>query len=88
MDDAERAQKQNEIATIEAYLNQPISREIEAERVERENALLGIIVDRDIDDIPTFFVHMLAIGELRGLRRGRRMVTAKLQEIKDELKES
>jgi predicted transcriptional regulator len=82
------AELQSHITAIENHLSHPISVEIERDRNEREAQLEKAIMNIDPTSIGDLITHFLTIGELRGLRRGRVQVTAKLEELKEELKEA
>lgn len=77
----------NELRTIEAYLDHPISRKIFADSTNEQESLIRLILDIPVTDIQTFLAREQALGHLRGLRRARAIVDDDLEEIKQKIKE-
>ena len=73
--------------TIEAYLDHPLSKEILKDNHDRAEEVKRGILFVDPVDVQTFIMHFVAIGEYRGLVRARTMVTDRLEEVKQEIKE-
>lgn len=85
--DAERKVLEDERAFVASYVNHPLALSIEEDSMVQQDALVAILTDRTIDSIESFFAHFEAVGHLRGLRRSRALALAKLEEVKDKLKE-
>ncbi len=86
--DKTRADIENHIGAIDAYVAHPISTEIERDNKEREESLEKAILYIDPIDMETMIAHFVAIGELRGLRRAKASLENRLSELKEELKET
>lgn len=84
--DAEKQRLQNELGQLESYLSHPISREILRDNQEQQDGLIDIICNRTPMSFETFFAHFEAVGELRGLRRARAAMEAKVEELTEEIK--
>lgn len=83
--DEERHRLENEKATIEGYLNHPITREILKDNEEEQQGLINVITVGEIVDISTFFAHFQAVGQLKGLRQSSAILRGSLERIKEEL---
>lgn len=85
--DAEKQKLEDAKAFIEAWLDHPITRELLRENQEQEAALVSTITDRPVEGLTSMAALVEAKGELRGVRRWRGLVSDKLTEIKEQLKE-
>lgn len=81
--DAEKQQRENELATLESYLDHPVSKEILRSNNEECEALLTAVLRTEIVDLQTFFAHFRSLGKLEGLRQARLDMTAKRDELKE-----
>lgn len=85
--DAERNEIQDRIAFFKSYMDHPLTRELLGQLDEAQKTLTAIVCDREIVDVPTFFAHFAAVGELRMARRPRAILETNIAELQARLKE-
>lgn len=85
--DAEQRDLQAEKKYVEDWLNHPVTKQVLADNQDQQDQLITLLCQRTITNVETFFGHFEAIGHLRGLRRMRGQVEAKLEDIEEQLKE-
>ncbi len=83
--DAERKKLQD---WIDGYLAHPITVQLLQDSLDEQEKLVALLCNRTIVDAETFFAHFEAIGHLRGLRRTKSVLLDKLDEVKEQLKET
>jgi hypothetical protein len=85
--EAEKLEKQENLAFINAYLSHPITIELLKDcddQVERGTAL---VLDHPVVSLETFLAREQALGHLRAMRQFKAMLQDKVAEIHAELKE-
>jgi hypothetical protein len=85
--EGEKKKLEDAAAFIAEYQNHAITQEFDRETAERESFLLHVICEQAVVDLASIVVHFQSVGELQGLRRRKAMLPAKLEEIKDKIKE-
>lgn len=87
--EAERLQLESEKAQLHGWLENLITRKIEADNKEQQEAAVVTILEHPITDLESFFKHFEAVGHLRGLRRSspKLVIQDRLEEIEDKLRE-
>lgn len=85
--EGEKKKLEDAAAVITAWQDHAITQELNREQKEREDFLLHVICEEPVSDLRSLVVHFQAVGELQGLRRRQSLVPAKLEEIKDKIKE-
>lgn len=84
--DAEIKKLVDERDHVIGWQNHPITQSIFADIQSQQEQLITMICDNTVNSIETLFGHFEAIGHLRGLRRAKALVLARLEEIDSEIK--
>lgn len=89
MDNAGETKKaEDALKFVEAYLAHPITKAVFDDSTNEQEKIIQLLTNVPINNIESFFAHFEAIGHLRGLRRGKAIILDKLEEVKDQLKET
>jgi hypothetical protein len=84
---AEQLRLKNEEDVLQAYLDHPISKDIELDNKESQDRFMTVLIDDPITDIQSLINHFEARGHLRGLRQAKALILQSVEEVRQRIKE-